>query len=417
MKWWAAAVGAVGVAGALTPTPPAAWFLVVAGDTDGYLSPCGCTAPMTGGIRRRATAIRDLHKRAQVAYIETGGLGGTPGRQAQMKAETAAQAAAGLGVAAINLTERDAALGMGTLSAVADLSGGRLLSTAVEPNVVPGVVRYREEGPFLFGGAVSEPGGLSNKLGAPVTPPEEAAQTLVAEAKRRKKVAVLMLSGDRTAAEGVAKAVPGLGVVVYRASGDPDRKGLKVGETFLVTPGERGKYMIQLSLVNGRLGAYSPIKLGPEYADDPATDRIYRTYLRRVEAARLLEKLPRAPSAEFAGAATCGSCHAKAMAVWKKSAHSHALTTLEKLGHGRDPDCVECHVTGLQWQRGFQSRVTTPQFAYVGCESCHGAGKAHALNPAMSPMPKVGSQACASCHLPDQSPNFRFSTYWPRVSH
>ncbi|HSI73617.1 MAG TPA: multiheme c-type cytochrome, partial [Fimbriimonas sp.] len=98
------------------------------------------------------------------------------------------------------------------------------------------------------------------------------------------------------------------------------------------------------------------------------------------------------------------------------SAHAHALLTLEKEGHPRDPDCVSCHVVGLQFSTGFKSRQKTPQLANIGCESCHGAGAKHAAKPSLK-LRKLTEQACLPCHTTENSPHFDFKTYWKKIRH
>jgi hypothetical protein len=417
MKYWGLLLGVAGVGSALLPPPAESWTLVIAGDADGYLSPCGCTAPMTGGVRRRATAIRDQAHHHHVVTIDTGGLGGAPGRQGHLKAETAAQIATSLDASAIHLTERDAAMGASTLSSVGRLAEGRLISTSLPDNAVENVKPFAERGPFLIGGASAIPASLTNSLGIEARTPTQAAITLVQAARARKRTAVLMLSGDRNLAASIARAVPGLGIVVYRSSGDPPSLAAREGKTLLVTPGEKGKHVLRVAFDGKAFGSYSALRLDPGYKDDPEASRIYRMYLRRVDRANLLDALPRSPSDPFAGSEACGKCHAKALNVWKKSKHYHGLETLEKDGHGRDPDCVGCHVVGLQHEGGFTSRTATPDLASVGCESCHGAGGKHAIDPKQFKLPKVGERACAPCHTPEQSPNFNFLNYWRKIAH
>lgn len=417
MKAWALLLGAIGVGGALMPAPEPKWTLVIAGDADGYLSPCGCTAPMTGGVRRRATAIRGQGNHNHLVTIDTGGLGGEPGKQGNMKAETSAQIATSVNAAAIHLTERDAAMGASTLASVGRLAEGRLISTSIPENAVENVKPFVERGPFLIGGASAIPAALKDSLGIEVRTPTQAAIFLADAARARKRTAVLMLSGDRALAAAVARAVPSLGIIVYRSSGDPPLHADREGRTLLVTPGEKGKHLLRVSFDGKAFGAYSPIRLGPSYQDDPEASRLYRAYLRRVDRANLLDALPRNPSDPFSGSDACGKCHSKALAAWHKSKHSHALTTLENDGHGRDPDCVACHSTGLEFEGGFTSRQATPDLAAVGCESCHGAGAKHSASPKLFPMPKVGEKSCGGCHRPEQSPNFNFLNYWRKIAH
>ena len=417
MKLWALAFGVAGVGGAVLPAPPTPWVLVVAGDADGYLSPCGCTAPMTGGVKRRATAVKQLAAHAKVVLIDVGGLGGSSGRQSEMKAETSAQLAAQSDAAAVHLTDRDAALGRGTVAAVAQLSEGRLVSTSLPEGAIEGVKPYAERGPFLIGGAVARTAVLGEALGASPLTPETAARRLIVEAKRRKKAPVLMLADDLAGARALATRVPGLSAIVYRSAGDPPGRPTRVGGTTLVSPGEKGKHLIRLAYDGKSFGGYTPIRLDPGFKDDPDATRVYAAYLRRVDRANLLDQVPRAPSDPFAGTERCGTCHAKAHEVWSKSKHRVALDTLEHEGHARDPDCVSCHVVGLEKEGGFRSRLQTPDLAHVGCESCHGAGAKHAADPKSFRFPKVTDAACLPCHRPEQSPNFNFQTYWKKIAH
>ena len=85
------------------------------------------------------------------------------------------------------------------------------------------------------------------------------------------------------------------------------------------------------------------------------------------------------------------------------------------------PDCVACHVVGYGDQSGFASPETTRNLADVGCERCHGAGSAHASEPATRKMGRVGngtpSVVCTQCHDFEQSPDFDYSTRWPLIEH
>src|SRR5437764_14512590 len=83
-------------------------IVILAGDLRGYLSPCGCTSPMLGGIRRRATAIRAMTRAGRTIFLENGGMVDGWGPQDQMKADTLAQSLAELSVTAINVGPPDA---------------------------------------------------------------------------------------------------------------------------------------------------------------------------------------------------------------------------------------------------------------------------------------------------------------------
>jgi 2',3'-cyclic-nucleotide 2'-phosphodiesterase (5'-nucleotidase family) len=85
-----------------------------------------------------------------------------------------------------------------------------------------------------------------------------------------------------------------------------------------------------------------------------------------------------APAGVYLGSDACGACHAPAMAFWKTTKHAKALAALAREGRDRDPSCVGCHVTGyLQGGWKVETRAAQAPLAGVGCEACHGPGRAH----------------------------------------
>jgi 2',3'-cyclic-nucleotide 2'-phosphodiesterase (5'-nucleotidase family) len=118
----------------------------------------------------------------------------------------------------------------------------------------------------------------------------------------------------------------------------------------------------------------------------------------------------------FVGVETCSTCHTREYEIWQKTGHAHAMATLEAKNQQFDTECVQCHVVGYK-KGGFQSLITTPQFANVQCESCHGPGRRHSESPAKGygfvPTP-VG---CTQCHTQPNSPDFNFEVYWATVKH
>jgi 2',3'-cyclic-nucleotide 2'-phosphodiesterase (5'-nucleotidase family) len=118
----------------------------------------------------------------------------------------------------------------------------------------------------------------------------------------------------------------------------------------------------------------------------------------------------------FVGVETCAGCHQDQKAVWDKTGHAHAMATLESKNNQFDNECVRCHVVGFE-KGGFQSLLTTPQFANVQCESCHGPGREHAASPAKGYGHMETPVGCTQCHTQPNSPDFDFATYWPKIKH
>lgn len=406
---------------AARPNSAEGWTVFLSGDADGYLSPCGCTSPMQGGMKRRATVLRsdDPH----TVRLDNGGLVGDPvGRQALLKAQTAAQALDDSKIDAANLNARDARLGEDKVLGLVNLSKNRFVSTSLRPSSTLLVDPWRVAGPFLVGGATARPEALAAGLREAADPPASAARRLVAEAEGRGLAPLLLFDGDHEAARALAREVPALRLVTYRMTGHPASQLERVGDCALATPGERGKTVIRLSWQGGSFVASSVRTLDPEIPDDAGAKTLYDAYLREVTREGLLDALPHEAKG-FAGSDRCLKCHAQAARVWEASSHFHALGTLEKEGHGRDPECVPCHVVGTAQgplrlpELAFRSRAKTPNLAEVGCESCHGAGAAHVASPHRFALKPIGEATCRPCHSLENSPNFDFAKYWARIRH
>jgi hypothetical protein len=129
----------------------------------------------------------------------------------------------------------------------------------------------------------------------------------------------------------------------------------------------------------------------------------------------------RAGESEWIGARACGACHATALAVWQKSAHARATTSLG--ARARDGACLACHGSG---DPGAPNEGVT-------CETCHGAGLAYAVADVMGDSSLARAlglrdlaawpdRGCGRCH--GGSPAFRTRTRafdaagaWRRIAH
>lgn len=375
----------------------------ISGNQQGLLTPCGCSSPMVGGLPRMGSALRAGSHRERIV-LDNGGWVAGRGRQDELKAETFAQALISMNVTAIHLSKTERTLGEGTMIAIQNLAGDRLVGDG----------KTIARGRYLIGGA-------SNELEA---------SRLATDAKSQSKIPILLLDGDLSAAEEAAKANPALALVAYHSGGRAQRSW--VGKTLLVSPGDKGREIASLVLEGAKPIHFQPIELGEGYPNDPAIGRVHRTYLGRIESENLLGKLPHRQTAPYAGVSACKGCHSLAFRAWAKSDHAGSFQTLRRLGEDIDPDCVRCHVTGLESTSGFwtdrqPARVlhdplgpgnahAKNEFSFVGCESCHGPAGQHAMNPKAHPLqPAMG--VCETCHTTEQSPHFRFQSYWRKIRH
>ncbi len=378
--------------------PDDSWTLVVSGATKGYLAPCGCTKPMSGGIRRRASVIQAISKESDLV-VELGPMVGGPGRQSEIKAETLAQSLKTMKTDFVSLQKSDLLLGEGVLDSVSRLSGAQLMRGQADD--------------FQSG----EGWLMANDLGDLTV--EQAvlrAQSLVRSRESKEALIYITGLGKDEATEFAAK-VPELDVVVYSSSSNPERQAVQIGKTWLVSPADEGKFVVSLRFTGDRFEAPVVYGLGPDIHDEKTVARYYDQYLDRLRVEKLVEKMPKSSSDQYSGTDKCRSCHEPAYKVWEGSKHSQAWATLKADKHDADPDCVSCHTVGNQSSGGFIVEEKTPHLTNVGCESCHGAGAAHIEAPERVKMPTVGKDSCTPCHKLNHSPNFRYDEYWEKIKH
>jgi len=99
----------------------------------------------------------------------------------------------------------------------------------------------------------------------------------------------------------------------------------------------------------------------------------------------------------FVGYESCIGCHAEQADLWIHTIHRTAYATVAD-----SPDiliCLPCHTVGYGKRSGFVDMETTPHLAGVQCESCHGPGSNHNLDPIAYPLTvSYGTALCGECH-------------------
>lgn len=392
---------------ALRPSPAKLNHIVIGGDVNGYLSPCGCTSPMLGGIQRWSAAAAKIAPSPDDLILYNGGFVSGNGRQDELKAETLAEALRQSKVDAVGIAPQDARLGPGMIESIQRLTGNKLSVANIAPPSGLNWPAERMIGDFRVLSLMAETGTATKDLGARERDVNW----------QSKKPTIVLFSGDLESAKALALSHPLITLIAYSSSTEATTSPIKVGHTWLVSPGEHGKSILNLTWNGKQLVQCSAIPLAPTANEISPVDGIYQTYLRRVSSEKLLEQVPRLSTTTYAGSAKCQSCHQNAYDTWKHSGHARALMTLTTHGHDRDPDCVSCHVVGLSSTGGYRDMTKTPDLANVGCESCHGSGTQHMLAPKKGDFPKFDADLCISCHNPTNSPRYNFSTYWPRIKH
>ncbi len=164
------------------------------------------------------------------------------------------------------------------------------------------------------------------------------------------------------------------------------------------------------------------IWLDKSYQEGTAIDKIYQKYEdARTSAFEAFskQKLKSLENTQFVGAAACQGCHAQSHKIWSESHHASALATLQEVGKDKDPECVSCHVLGLNDDGGYVDQQATPQFANVQCENCHGPMKKHLANPTQPLGEELARPkgVCVSCHEPPHTSDFNYQNYWEKIKH
>jgi hypothetical protein len=396
-----------------TGRPPArpaemapALTLFFTGNELGELKPCGCSGGQLVPASRRL-------------IVETGGLVESDREQDLIKFRIFFEALRLLHYDVVHLTERDFDL------------AGRLDLLADPPPAFP-IIRAGGEGrTALFEKRfVCRGREIAVRIAAADTGDAPAAQAaeLLKDRPGVPTLDVLILPGDdANSLEALAGQMPGVECVICSSESEEPRVLSKPGARPLVfTVGRFGRYVCRLDVaLDGRTGKPVPrfesVAVEEKLPDEPALTELYRQYQQLVRAANLLEKHPRVPLPDglsFVGSKACARCHESEHEKWSTKAHAGAFAALKKVGSDRDPECVVCHVVGLEYESGFITEEKTPHLANVGCEDCHGPGSQHAgtLGQTALPQPKM---KCRDCHTPERSAGYtgHEREYMQKITH
>jgi hypothetical protein len=424
---------------------------------------------MKGGIGRRYTMLEDLRRGRgwPVVAVDVGGNVKGFAQQRDLKFQTVAEAMKKMDYDAV-------ALGQSELKLLAELVGSQAAgvngqeSIFVSANVA--LFSFDLTG-FTVQKRIIERGGMKVGITSIVGPTyqkqiinndlvwtdaDAALDKIVGELQKEKCDLVVLLA-HATMAESVALATrhPQFDVVVTSdgVSEAPKEPPKKIGtKTHLIEVGEKGMAAVVLGFYDtpARMVRYERVFLDSRYTAAPEMQKLMLSYEGGLESAQEKEGLkglgirpmsnPRAELlGAYVGSAKCESCHEESYRVWKKSKHATAYKTLVQAKPSRnfDPECLACHVIGWDpaqftpYEGGYWNDKKTPELISVGCESCHGPGGAHMAaeiknDPALQKKMQIAvrvtkeeseKRLCATCHDGDNSPDFKFETYWPDVEH
>lgn len=452
--------------------------IVLSGEQNGYLEPCGCSAKQSGGFARRANLFDQLRAKGwQVTAFDLGGTLKRSRRHDQLKFEKIEKglqmmkyAALGLGPAELRLgAEQLLALhqpemGMGFVSSNVILFGSNDIGTPLPFRVielegvkvgVTGVLSeyYRDQ---VLPRDIADPN-------PPISVAEPVASLKSALSKMnafRPDIRVLLSYCKVDESRELATKFPEFDIII--TAGGPEEpldRAEQVGKSLLVQVGGKGKHVAVLGYYakGGKTSwKYELIDLDKyRFKNSPAMEQLMKDFQDRLADEKLAETekpIPHETGFSYVGAKKCGECHKKAFAKWSTTKHAHAYESLTKgrpdyegnwVPRTHDMECLACHVTGwnprevFPYETGFVSPSTTPHLLGQQCENCHGPGSEHVIaeeafkktrkrSPTLDKMrakihmDRAMAQketGCYKCHDGDNSPKFNFEEYFKQIQH
>lgn len=377
----------------------------ITGNELGALKPCGCSGGQLGGLDRRWEVLNSVPRQKKL-IVDTGSLVEGDREQDLIKFSIMIQAFSLLDYDVVNLTEKDYEIARNLELLRNPIVGFISTHSTSESLSAKFAKQYLlQDNPFIL--AVAAFDAKSARI--------EQIEKLFPTNTDLQSVNILILSNcDTTTIDSIINMVPAVDCLVCPSDSDePGVIGDHNKRPLVISVGRFGRYVCRLDIKaakdKDRLElSFHTIPIVEKFRPGPSLVRLYKDYQQLVKETNLLEKYPRfvlPNDLRYVGSETCKRCHEYEYEKWSTKAHAHAYATLEKAGTQYDPECVVCHVVGMEYESGFISEQKTPHLKDVGCENCHGPGSEHikSVGKAKTAEPK---SSCIDCHTPDRSANY-----------
>ena len=267
------------------------------------------------------------------------------------------------------------------------------------------------------------------QLGVIIGEPMETLPAVLEELQEKADYVVLLSQLGLEQSKLLAEEMPGIDFMLIGVVAQYAAKPFEAGGTVVLQPGYKGQrmsdYRLQFDEENTYLGyTGQTLDLGDKVPSDAAMALLLKEHKIAIEEAGKRRAAARKPAStpttslykeECLGVgATCQRCHQPQMDQWTETAHAKAFETLE-LGHqSTNPECLRCHTTcSLDIPLDGSVRVQD-NLKNVQCEVCHGKATEHARDGSYG---KVAVATCLRCHDEENSPDFDFAAYLPKITH
>ena len=416
MTWAAVLVMTVGVAGlALMARAEGGVSFVaqddsvtvfVTGCTLGSLRPCGCSGGQLGGLERRSAILNSIPSSRRL-ILDTGHWIKQDRQQDMIKSRILVRAFQLMDYDMVHLSDLDLqmALDLGILGEMVAAMGVITQGATLADVNLPGAF----EKPFMVDGrrlsalvtAVDDKTLRSRLEGRWPTSPDEA-----------NGVDIYIIDKLDPSVMGISIG-PGARPTCIIGPADSDEPRLwsdPNANPVVFSMGRYGRHVVRLRISVDATQARPKLQFTIQTVSEDLPNRaelvaLYKDYQKIVAESGLLERNPRVPlprDLEYVGSKACRQCHRYEYDKAITQRHARAYTTLQEAGSHLDPECVACHVVGLDHESGFVEVRETPELTDVGCEVCHGPGSEH-VRTAGKAGTSAPQRACLDCHSPEHS--------------
>lgn len=423
--------------------------LVLSGEMWGYLRPCGCSPGQQGGLARRGSFLEFLKKDRgwNVLPLDLGDLVHQSGMLEQDRYEYALKSLRELGYPVVGVGPTDLSISFNQIMGqAANADPVALVSGSLDNEDRDAWREFIKEIKAVDVGGVkvavghmigeSQHGRLMDQS-VSIRPAKQIVPALLKTMEEAKAdLKVLLAFVPVAEAHQLAAEFPGFDVILCQ-SGEADSatsEAKMIGNTLVTWVGSKGKSVGVVGFWKEQTPRlrFELVPLDNRFNELKSMNDIYAEFVQTLKKSGYLAKTRKVDHPQkdvYVGAEACGKCHKKAYEKWRGSKHAHAFESLVNAkppGQEWNPDCVKCHVTGLDYTGGFATPAETPHLAGNQCENCHGPGAKHSQSPRdlafIEPMKRTVSQvksqgACQRCHDVENSIHFDFDTYWPKIAH
>jgi len=383
----------------------------------GALKPCGCSGGQLGGLDRRSAVFNSVPE-VQRLIIDTGSLVKTESEQDLIKFNIIIQAFDMLGYDLIHFNEKD-------LETISNNFGSLDGYTSIM-NIIAPSGPSSPDAPAKFTQRFQLHEKIVDVTVATIdvnsTPIEFIGELYFSPSGSESEppsypVNILVLNRcDPELIESIARKAPSVDCLICPSDSDePHIVGDPNERPLAFSVGRKGRHIAKLQIETAQIRNkpklnFQTQKVTEDLKQNEALIDLYKDYQQNVKDRNLLERYPRfilSDGLHYAGSESCNICHQYSYVEWMGNPHAKAYATLEEAGSQYDPECVKCHVVGMDYTSGFISELKTPLMKDVGCEVCHGPGSKHNAYPDEINMPIAEpNSVCIECHTPEHSDDY-----------